>query len=142
MQKIQGYFLQLLQKTNQFNVTSYRHGRGDLDRLLTSGARIGVFDYSDRFGPQGIVCLMILVPESESVWVIDTWLMRCLVLNRGVEDYALEWAMTVVHSGRLKGTYIPSAKNALVCDLFDRMGIDPQFSTPDSHTYSLDLTKV
>jgi FkbH-like protein len=115
--------LQLLQKTNQFNLTTKRHGTADLDNLLSNGARIGVFDYRDRFGPQGIIGLMILDHERGGARMeIDTWLMSCRVLNRGVEESMLAWAEEAAAGRDIVGQYIPTAKNGLVSELYPRLG--------------------
>jgi FkbH-like protein len=117
--------LQLLQKTNQFNLTTRRHGGSELDALIGGGAKIGVFDYKDRFGPQGIIGLMILTGfESKTGIEIDTWLMSCRVLNRGVEEIMLGWAEEASTGQPLLGRYIATAKNALVRDLYPRLGFE------------------
>lgn len=113
--------LQLLQKTNQFNLTTRRHGSSDLDELLGKGAKVGVFDYRDRFGPQGIIGIIIL-ESCQSEVEIDTWLMSCRVLNRGVEEIMLAWAEEVAEGRPLIGSYLPTAKNGLVKDLYPRLG--------------------
>ena len=115
--------LQLLQKTNQFNLTSRRHNSSNVDELLSGGARVGVFDYRDRFGPQGIIGVMILKADEKRPEVeIDTWLMSCRVLNRGVEEIMLAWATETAGGRSLVGSYLPTAKNGLVRDLYPRLG--------------------
>ena len=52
--------MQLLQKSNQFNLTTRRHTEKDLRRLERAGARIGVFSYEDSFGFQGMISVVIL----------------------------------------------------------------------------------
>jgi FkbH-like protein len=113
--------LQLLQKTNQFNVTSRRHGDKELMELLAAGAAVGVFSYADKFGPQGIIGLVILQTLGRSTH-IETWLMSCRVLNRSVENAMFAWIRENSAGGPIVGEYIPTAKNGLVSDLFDRMG--------------------
>ncbi len=113
--------LQLLQKTNQFNLTTRRHQRDDLERMEREGAKFGVFDYEDRFGSQGIIGFMIVSPAGEGS-DIDTWLISCRVLNRGVEGFMLDWAKKAATSGTLAGSYIPTEKNALVSGLYRDMG--------------------
>ncbi|MBB3463085.1 HAD family hydrolase [Rhizobium sp. BK377] len=113
--------LQLLQKTNQFNLTTRRHQRDDLERLAREGAKFGVFEYEDRFGSQGIIGFMIVSPAADGS-EIDTWLMSCRVLNREVEGFMLGWAKQVAGSGKLTGAYIPTEKNNLVSGLYRDMG--------------------
>lgn len=113
--------LQLLQKTNQFNVTTRRHGDTELASLLAGGAVAGVFSYSDKFGPQGIIGLVILQMEEKSANV-ETWLMSCRVLNRGVEKAMFEWIQKSSSGKLIKGEYIATEKNKLVSDLFEKLG--------------------
>jgi FkbH-like protein len=115
--------LQLLQKTNQFNLTTRRHTQSDLGRLQAEGARVGVFAYSDKFGPQGIIGVIILVPDAEAVEV-ETWAMSCRVLNRGVEQAMLEWIVQNAGGADIIGRYIPTEKNGLVRELYDRLGFE------------------
>jgi FkbH-like protein len=112
--------LQLAQKTNQFNLTTRRHNREDVERMIANGAQVGVFDYKDRFGSQGIIGVMILTPIEQGS-EIDTWLMSCRVLNRDVEQSMLNWAKQR-SAGKLIGTYLPTQKNSLVRDLYPNLG--------------------
>jgi FkbH-like protein len=89
--------------------------------MALEGAKFGVFDYEDRFGSQGIIGFMIVSPAGERS-EIDTWLMSCRVLNRGVEGFMLDWAKEAAGPGTLVGTYIPTEKNALVSGLYRDMG--------------------
>ncbi|MEO9340440.1 HAD-IIIC family phosphatase [Mesorhizobium sp. SB112] len=114
---------QLLQKTNQFNLTTKRHMDDDLTRLRANGAKFGVFNYADRFGPQGIIGLMILTP-ADSGLEIDTWLMSCRVLNREVERSMLDWARNIAGQSNLVGSFIPTEKNGLVSKLYPSMGFE------------------
>jgi predicted enzyme involved in methoxymalonyl-ACP biosynthesis len=55
---------------------------------------------------------------------IDTWLMSCRVLGRGVEQVALN--LLVAHARargltHLTGRYIPTAKNGLVRDHYEKL---------------------
>ena len=75
---------------------------------------------SDRFGDNGITGLMILVPENG--WRIDTMLMSCRVLGKGIEEAFFKYVISK-YSGSLRGEYIPTAKNSQVADFYARMGL-------------------
>ena len=126
--------LQLLQKTNQFNVTTRRHGDNELNALLAAGAVAAVFSYVDKFGPQGIIGLIILQVEERSAR-IETWLMSCRVLNRGVENAMFEWIRENSFRKPIEGEYIATEKNKLVSDLFDRMGFTILSERAGTKTY-------
>lgn len=115
--------LQLLQKTNQFNLTTHRHTEADLSSLHNRGARFGVFRYVDRFGSQGVIGLVILLPDAPYM-DIDTWLMSCRVLNRNVEKAMFHWTKQQAGGVPLLGRYIPTEKNALVKDLYPNLGFE------------------
>jgi FkbH-like protein len=131
--------LQLLQKTNQFNVTTRRHSDDELSGLLADGAIAGVFSYTDKFGPQGIIGLIILRFGEQST-KIDTWLMSCRVLNRGVEKAMFSWIRENSSGNAIIGEYIASEKNKLVSDLFDRMGFSLAAEDGNHRTYQYSQT--
>ncbi|MBE0530716.1 MAG: HAD family hydrolase [Rhodospirillales bacterium] len=124
---------QLINKTNQFNLTTRRYTEAEVrafmedPRVLTFAARV-----SDRFGDNGLTSIVICrppqdgpVPEME----IDTWLMSCRILGRGVEDAMLSVVANQVRergAERLVGKYRPTAKNGMVRELFPRLGFEPQ----------------
>lgn len=130
---------QLTQKTNQFNVTTRRYTEGEIARFAEHpGMRIYWLDLCDRFGPNGIVGVMILRESQAGRWAIDSFLMSCRVIGRTVEQAFLSFvAAELVADGAtvLTGEYLPTAKNGIVADLYDRLGFERQ----DNH-WVLDLT--
>lgn len=122
--------VQLLAKTNQFNLTTRRYGDAEVEQLA---ARDGVYfralSLSDRFGEMGLVSLMIAVPDDDALR-IDVWLMSCRVLKRTVEHFFLADLMGWARERgwkRLRGEYLPTAKNALVAELLPSMGFQEGF---------------
>jgi FkbH-like protein len=115
--------VQLLQKSNQFNLTTRRHQEHDLKRLVADGAKIGVFSYEDSFGPQGVIAVVILAPDAAGMR-IDSWVMSCRVLNRTVEEAVFAWVAGEAGPREVLGEYIPTEKNGLVRDLYRRLGFE------------------
>ncbi|HEX3151270.1 MAG TPA: hypothetical protein VHR66_24545 [Gemmataceae bacterium] len=115
--------VQLIQKSNQFNLTSRRHGEAELKRLIDAGVFVGVFSYEDAFGSQGIVSVVLLMPDGDAVR-IDSWLMSCRVLNRTVEQAVFTWIIEQAGGRDIIGEYIPTAKNGLVRELFRSLGFE------------------
>lgn len=111
---------QMTQKTNQFNLTTKRYTEDDIRSLLAKGAKIWTLAVEDRFGDNGITGLMILIPESG--WSIDTLLMSCRVLGKGIEEAFFKTVISR-YEGALTAQYIPTAKNEQVADFYDRMGL-------------------
>ena len=110
----------MTQKTNQFNLTTKRYTEDDIRSLLAKGAQIWTLAVEDRFGDNGITGLMILKPESG--WSIDTFLMSCRVLGKGIEKAFFKSVISRCQ-GALAAQYIPTAKNGQVADFYDRMGL-------------------
>src|SRR5262249_12217803 len=73
---------------NQFNFTTVRRTEGEIRQLAESGRECRIVEVSDRFGDYGLVGVMIYAPGSESL-VVDTFLLSCRVLGRGVEHRML-----------------------------------------------------
>jgi FkbH-like protein len=111
--------VQLIGKSNQFNLTTRRHSTGDLQRMIVSPDWVTcTVNLSDRFGDNGLISV-ILAHERDDALDIDTWLMSCRVLQRGVEQFLLNHLVDVARKRglrRVTGEYIPTAKNALVQD--------------------------
>src|SRR5439155_6568023 len=118
----------LLGKTNQFNLTTRRHSRTQVQALLESPGTIALaLRLRDKFGDQGIIAVLLAVSDSEqSTLKIDSFLVSCRALGRGVED-AL-WAATLERARqqkvrRLEAEYIATPKNGIVAELYDRFGL-------------------
>jgi len=119
---------QMTQKTNQFNLTTKRYTESDIRSLLDCGAHIWTLAVADRFGDNGITGLMILKPENG--WSIDTLLMSCRILGKGIEEAFFK---TIIgqYKGELRASYIPTAKNGQVADFYEKMGLKKESSTAD-----------
>jgi FkbH-like protein len=113
--------VQLLQKSNQFNLTTRRHGEADLRGMQADGCLFGVFSYHDKFGPQGIIAVVVLRPTAGAL-EIESWVMSCRVLNRTVEQAIFSWILEQARGKEIRGGFIPTAKNALVRDLYAQLG--------------------
>ena len=111
---------QMTQKTNQFNLTTRRYTEDDIRSMIARGAEVWTLAVSDRFGDNGITGLMILVPEDG--WRIDTMLMSCRVLGKGIEEMFFR-SVVSRYEGVIRGEYIPTAKNSQVADFYTRMGL-------------------
>jgi FkbH-like protein len=120
--------VQLLGKTNQFNVTTRRHGEQRVRQMIADRRYwTRYFRLSDRFGSHGIIGLMIAArtDDAQPTWEIDTWLMSCRVIGRRVEDCMLATLVGAASAAgvrRIRGWYLATPKNALVRDLYPRFG--------------------
>ena len=115
---------QLINKSNQFNLTTRRFPLAKIKEIAESADwRSLTFSLSDRFGDNGLISVLLL-RKSDKCLDIDTWVMSCRVLQRGVEQFTrnelVELARREMCSS-LKGRYIPTAKNGMVSDLLPRL---------------------
>jgi FkbH-like protein len=136
---------QLIAKTNQFNLTTRRHTRADLaafaddPNLVVTWLRL-----RDRYGDAGLVAVGILrCARAEAV--IDTFLMSCRVMGRGVEralaSHLCDRARAL-GSTALVGEYLPTAKNGIVKDLYPELGFTRSGELPAGGVrFALDLAK-
>jgi len=129
---------QLLGKTNQFNLTTRRHSAAELQSLIDSGAIALWARVKDRFGDSGLIAASVMVPEGGEAWRIDTCLMSCRVIGRGVETALLAVMEKLAHEGGgrlLVGEFIPTSKNQPAADFLPRHG----FSQAEDHMWRLPL---
>jgi FkbH-like protein len=116
--------IELIHKTNQFNLTTRRYNWGELTAVMRGGFG-RCYRLTDRFGDNGIISVVAVTRDSEDDARIDLWLMSCRVLGRKVEEAILADVVArarALSARRLVGEYAPTAKNALVRDLYPRLG--------------------
>ncbi len=133
---------QLINKSNQFNLTTRRRSVAELEGLAKDGGWTTLtISLSDAVGDNGLISVL-LGRKAGDVLEIDTWLMSCRVLQRGVEQFALnELAESARKLGcrRLTGAFIPTEKNGLVKDHYERLGFRSAGGDGTSTLWELDL---
>ena len=124
---------QLTQKTNQFNVTTRRYSEQQiLDFIESNTWTVSSFTLSDIFGNSGIVGLALFHKLTNKTIDIDNFLMSCRVIGRSAESaflYAMLDYFTRIGITQVTATYIPTQKNNLVADFFNRHGFTPENET-------------
>ena len=116
--------VQLINKTNQFNVTTRRRTEAEVRAVMAAGGYTQAMRAEDRFGDNGLTGILIAIPEN-NVLRLDTWLMSCRVLGRKLEEAMFASLTAYAKAQGFKSIlceYIPTAKNSLVVGLFERMG--------------------
>jgi FkbH-like protein len=123
---------QLINKSNQFNLTTRRYTEAELARLVGDPSILALcFRLRDRFGDNGLISVILARPDEgwgENAMLLDTWLMSCRVLGRQVEAAALE---VVAKEAALRGArsligeYRPTARNGLVSEHYPNLGFTP-----------------
>ncbi|MDP9083627.1 MAG: HAD-IIIC family phosphatase [Pseudomonadota bacterium] len=133
---------QLINKTNQFNVTTRRHSLDQVTAFCGDpGTLVLQFRLIDRFGDNGLVSIMILTPQdcAPATLTIDTWVMSCRVFGRELEFEAMNIAVeTAAKLGisAFEALYIPTAKNEVVRNLYADLGFEAlnELNAPDGST--------
>lgn len=118
--------VQLSQRSNQFNLRTIRYTDNDVLQLAASSDYMNYgFTLNDKFGENGLICVVSLKLVTESVCFIENWFMSCRVLKRTMENFVLNTIVEDLNkTGCLKliGEYIPTAKNNLVLDHYKNLG--------------------
>ena len=116
---------QLTLKTNQFNLTTKRYQEEDIENLVSNSDRIvGCANVSDKFGDNGITGVYI-VEKSDEEWIIDSFLLSCRIIGRGVEDVMISQLIERARKEnvkRIKGKFIPTQKNKPAEDFYKEFG--------------------
>jgi FkbH-like protein len=131
-----GRITQLINKTNQFNLTTHRYTESQVAALEDSvdGLTLQI-RLIDKFGDNGIVVIVICNCDGPD-WLIDTWLMSCRVLNRKLEEATLNSIMSAAKIARVRtliGQYFPSGRNEMVKEHYSRLGF---MNLDDNHNGS------
>jgi FkbH-like protein len=133
---------QLVGKTNQFNVTTRRHGIPQLEAFLKDANCVHFYlRLRDRFADHGLVGLMLALRRARTL-EIDTWLMSCRVLGRTVEATMLQHLFERAEElgcTSVRGVFIPTAKNALAKDVFAKFGFELVGDSGGSCVWQYDL---
>ena len=121
---------QLTQKTNQFNLTTIRYTENEIQQFMEDDKHsvYSIF-VSDKFGESGLTGICIInEDESDSKNAnIDTLLMSCRVIGRNIEYEFINHIIKDIAKREyetISAQYVPTAKNALVADFFEKAGLN------------------
>ncbi|MBF6592081.1 MAG: HAD family hydrolase, partial [Ktedonobacterales bacterium] len=133
---------QLLGKTNQFNLTTRRHSEAEVRAFVASPtATVYAARVRDRFGDSGLVGAAIVLRQGD-IWEIESLLLSCRVLGCGVETALLATLATQAHAAgahRLRGAFIPTARNEPARDFYGRQGFMHVSTNASGELWELDL---
>ena len=116
---------QLTNKSNQFNLTTRRYTDREMEEVYESDRYIRLYGkLVDKFGDNGVVSVVIGEIKGDEMH-IDLWLMSCRVLKRDMEQAMLDVLVEQCRNHGIKtiyGYYYPTAKNAMVKELYGTFG--------------------
>jgi FkbH-like protein len=137
---------QLTNKTNQFNLTTRRYTLANLQASVADNKNIGIYGkLTDRFGDNGLISIVLGHVDKTDLH-LDLWLMSCRVLKRDMEvamlDDLVERALQR-NVQRLIGYYLPTDKNVMVADHYEKLGFSliSRDNASGTAVWSLDISK-
>ena len=133
---------QLINKSNQFNLTTRRRTEAEVQELMASSEHAGfTVRLSDRFGEHGLIAIVVTHIQAREL-IVDTWLMSCRVLKRQVEEATLNEIARLAETyncDTIVGIYRPTAKNGMVKDLYPKLGFVPKDVSEEESTFTLEV---
>jgi FkbH-like protein len=135
---------QLINKTNQFTLTTRRYTEQQIVEMLSSP---GWYCFSirvrDRFGDNGRVGAAITHCDGE-LYEIDTFLLSCRVIGRTVESAFLSFLLKHARDRgalRVQGWFLPTEKNAPAGDFYSKHGFSMAETSDAGTLWIFDLSR-
>jgi FkbH-like protein len=133
---------QLTQKTNQFNLTTRRYNEQQIEELARQpDCHVTSIRVKDRYSDNGLVGVAI-TRDCGDVCELDTFLLSCRVIGRGVETAflaRLAGEARLRGKTRLEGWFLPTKKNSPACEFYSTHGFQMVRSEPQGALWTLDL---
>jgi FkbH-like protein len=121
---------QLMQRSNQFNLTTRRRSEAECEELMKDAECYPIFaELKDRLGNHGLISIIVAQSRDQELFLSD-WLMSCRVLTRGVEQFVMNHCVEYAARCAKKwivAEYRPTAKNGMVKNFYEQFGFE---STP------------
>ncbi|MCR5268651.1 MAG: hypothetical protein K6E16_09060 [Lachnospiraceae bacterium] len=128
---------QLSNKSNQFNLTTRRYTRTEIEEIAGDDAYIDLYGkLEDKFGDNGVVSVVIGHKDGKTLHM-DLWIMSCRVLKRDMEFAMMDELVAKSQAAGIKtirGYYYPTAKNHMVENFYDLMGFTKVSEDQDGNT--------
>jgi FkbH-like protein len=134
---------QLTNKSNQFNLVTRRLTESEFEALEADPSVITLqAKLTDRFGDMGLISVVTCAIDGSQATVTD-WLMSCRVLGRKVEEAIYDTLVTTLAKRgvqKLRASYLPTKKNNMVSEHFDRLGMTRVEETAEgAHHYEISV---
>lgn len=117
---------QLTQRSNQFNLRTVRYTEAGIEAAAKNPSCFTLyFTLRDKFADHGLISVVIMEKRDTDTLFVDTWLMSCRVLKRGMEEFIVNKMIATARRHGFKtvvGEYIKTPKNAMVADIYEKLG--------------------
>ena len=132
----------LINKTNQFNLTTKRYADSEVTSVINDNNKIGLYGkLIDKFGDNGLITVMAgSIDHKKSTFTIDMWCMSCRVFKRDMEFYFFNKIIDKIKLHDIKeiiGIYTPSKKNKIVESMYNKLGFIEKDSNSENQTFIL-----
>lgn len=135
---------QMTQKTNQFNLRTIRYTEEEIRLKIAKGSLVYCANVKDKYGDNGIT-IACIIDEFDNELFLDTYLLSCRILGREIEKVTLLRIIkdAINLKGKsLRGSFIPSKKNAMAKEFLDKVGFTLKDELEDGErVYSFDEEK-
>lgn len=133
---------QLMNKTNQFNLTTRRYTDAEVSACMSDGNTLTLYaSLADRFGDNGIVSALIGRVQ-DGILTIEEWVMSCRVFKRDLELAVFDALIAYCRTHNItsiEGDYLPTAKNAYVRTLYPTLGFSQTAESEEGTHYRFDI---
>lgn len=139
---------QLINKTNQFNLTTKRYSDADTASAAADPHTITLYGrLKDRFGDNGLISLVIAKQDSKNPKEanIDLWLMSCRVLKREMEIAMFDALIEACQERGIQtlyGIYLRTKKNDMVSQFYSGLGFEPINQSHDSSRWKFEIQRA
>jgi FkbH-like protein len=137
---------QLTQKTNQFNLTTYRYTETEIEEHMTSKTKhVYTAIVNDKFGDSGltIVCIIFINKEKKHA-TIDSLLMSCRIIGRNIEFVFMDQVLEDLKNNGIStidAMFLKTTKNSQVSDFYDQLGFLINHENDKQKDFYLDLAQ-
>lgn len=119
--------IQLLNKTNQMNLTTRRMTEPELAEWVgRDGHKLWTLSVSDKFGDAGLTGILSLEVKGNDGAIVD-FVLSCRVMGRRIEETMLHTGITYAQQlglEKLYAEYVPTPKNKPCLEFFERSGFE------------------
>jgi len=119
---------QLTQRSNQFNLRTIRYTEAEIEQIANDDKYLTLsFSLKDKFGDYGLISVVIMEKQDENTLFLNTWLMSCRVLKRGMEEFIINSIIETAKANgfsKVIGEYIKTPKNAMVEKIYSKLGFE------------------
>lgn len=135
---------QMTQKTNQFNLTTRRYREDEIHSFHAQKHLVLCMAVKDKFGDNGITAAGIIkLDKNKRTAEIDTFLLSCRILGRGIESVFLKFILNklkTLNYTNIEAAYIPTHKNKQTADFYDKLDFKVSEQSNGAKRYHLELT--